>query len=84
MSSCKHLSIDNTPIAGQPTIRGICAIKADPKNLARTVKIIKAYKKLTGKTAVPNNECPFFMSKNDFAKCPEYVSTGPSKADEEA
>lgn len=70
---CKHLSIDTTPIAGQPTSRGICAIKADALNLARTVKIIQAYNTQTGNTAVPNNECPFYL--NDPATlndCPEY------------
>ena len=75
MSSCKYLSIDNTPIAGQPTTRGLCAIKAKPKNFARTVKIIAAYNAQTGKTAIPNNECPYFRDADtELSDCPEYVS----------
>lgn len=70
---CKHLSINNTPVAGQPTTRGICAIKANPKNLARSVKIIEEYNSLTGKTAVPNNECPFYANSSvALTDCPEY------------
>jgi len=76
MCKCKHLSINNTPIAGQPSIRGICAIKSDPKNLARTVNIIQTYTAQTDKIAIPNIECPYFMNDPDsLTDCPDTLSS---------